>query len=506
MQTFGDSYEFTELSLLNKVLKPQQEFEEEKAHYFFQHLQDFTHRKEINLLADGGFKATAKRLAFEFEKLSPSEAVIQFEAYGFAELDYTAKELQTRLSNEEFWLSVLRRERKQVIAEVERAMGLVSARTQKYCGDITYSDYKVSEQQAIEYLERHYLQSPDGKKVSLKEISDHNVSNPYVRFCEWISRVKGFDIVAQEQGHHSMMVSMTVPGYMHATLKKTGRINGKYSGATVKECMEHFNTKWSRIRAKLKRAEIDFYGMRVVEPHHDGTPHWHLLLNCEKRHAKYIKKVFKHYALQESANEKGAEQHRVQFEDIDRKRGSAASYLAKYLAKGMTGFKEEGEGCRHAGDLAADCTRAWASAHRIRQFQQFGGPSVSVYRELRRLKASSNNPILESARIAADAADWAEYWRVMGGFKTSRKDHLIKPIYEQSEIIDKSTGEVIPPNDSRNCNKYGEPKQPSMKGIRIGHQALITRSEGWEVVSSPPQSNGFPRQGEPIRTGGLGLV
>ena len=492
--------------MLNKVVKSQQEFDLYKAHYFLDNLRRFTHRKEINLLSDGNFKATAKRISFEFNILSPTEAASRFKAYGFSRLSYTDEELKARLRDERFWLALIRRERKQVIAELERALGLVSARTQKYCGDITYSDYKYSEEKAIKYLERHYLQSPDGKVVSLKEVSDHNVSNPYVRFCEWISRVKGFDTVAREQNHHSMMVSLTVPGYMHAALKKTGKLNGKYDGATVKECMAYLNSVWSRVRAKLKREEIDFYGMRVVEPHHDGTPHWHLLLNCEERHAKYIKKTFKHYALQESGSEKGAELHRVQFEDIDRARGSAASYLAKYLAKGMTGLKEEREGCRHAGDLAADCTRAWASAHGIRQFQQFGGPSVTVYRELRRLKKPVNNPILERARIASDAADWAEYWYAMGDFKTSRKDHLIKPIYQQSEAIDKSTGEIIAPNDPRNCNKYGEPTQPSIKGIRVGLDGLITRFGGWEVVSSPPQSDGLPRQGEPIRTGGLGLV
>ena len=35
---------------------------------------------------------------------------------------------------------------------------------------------------------------------------------------------------------------------------------------------------WARIRACWKRKGITAFGVRIAEPHHHGTPHWHLLI------------------------------------------------------------------------------------------------------------------------------------------------------------------------------------------------------------------------------------
>ena len=95
---------------------------------------------------------------------------------------------------------------------------------------------------------------------------------------------------------------------------------------------------WSCIRAKLQREKIKIYGFRVAEPHHDATPHWHMLLFVAPEQRKRLREIIHHYALQDSPDEEGANKHRFKYESIDPSKGSAAGYIAKYISKNIDGY------------------------------------------------------------------------------------------------------------------------------------------------------------------------
>ena len=47
----------------------------------------------------------------------------------------------------------------------------------------------------------------------------------------------------------------------------------------------------------LSHLGIPIYGFRVCEPHHDGTPHWHLLLFMRPVDKWRVISALQHYAL-----------------------------------------------------------------------------------------------------------------------------------------------------------------------------------------------------------------
>jgi hypothetical protein len=378
-----------------------------------------------------------------------------------------------RMSDNRWWL---RRIRKLITQANEKAailLNLVNRRKQIYASNVTTRNRQAQLLRNEQLLSAHFIINEAGERFSLKEISDVNVSNPKVRKAELINRARGFEDLSESLGHQGLFITITCPSKFHRAYSKSGTENPKWDGSMPDDSQRYLNKLWARVRADLKRKNINPYGFRVVEPQHDGTPHWHTLLFVKPEHVKALKQIIHHYALQEDSDEKGAQENRCDFKLIDPAKGSATGYILKYIVKNIDGVGL-GED-KFGNDAIAVATRinAWASCWCIRQFQQIGGASVSVWRELRRLKESFfPESILEKARLAADTSDWKGYIEAMGGIESTPKSHPIKLHYDVN--VNEETGE---------CSQsyYDGELVTKVKGLFFEGKAFITRTMKWRL-------------------------
>ncbi|MEX5389076.1 replication endonuclease [Enterobacter cloacae] len=344
-----------------------------------------------------------------------------------------------RLHSEKWWLNKIRRIHDCWREHLLIAAGYVSKVASPYCSDPCFREWVAQKKANFEFLQAMELEDQDtGERSSLLDKVMGSVSNPKIARHELMVRMRGFEDMANEMGLVGMFYTLTAPSRYHSTHVQSGRRNDKYQCASPHQTQKYLCKVWARVRAKWSREGIRTFGFRVAEPHHDGTPHWHLLLFLHPEEVEYATAIFRKHAMREDGQEPGAQEHRFTVKPIDEQFGSATGYIAKYISKNIDGYGMDGELDLESGQPVRDMAkrvRAWASRWNIRQFQQIGGAPVTTWRELRRLgdRELVLHPELEAARAAADAPDWPGYINAQGGPFVARDCLRVRLTYEFTE-------------------------------------------------------------------------
>lgn len=398
-----------------------------------------------------------------------------------------------RMFNDVWWRGRLRRIAASWREHLQIAIGNVSKKKHAYASKNCVSDWREQKRRTREFLKGLELEDEDGNRISLIEKYDGSVANPAIRRCELMTRIRGFENICNDLGYVGEFYTLTAPSKYHATTK-AGYRNGKWDGSSPADTQKYLTGLWARIRAKLHREEIRIFGIRVAEPHHDGTPHWHMLMFMLPEDVERVRLIIRDYSWEEDRHElrsDKAKKARFHAEAIDPEKGSATGYVAKYISKNIDGYALDGELDDESGELlkeTAPAVSAWAARWHIRQFQFVGGAPVTVYRELRRLAdtETAHGLSVEFAAVhdAADAGDWAGYVNAQGGPFVRRDDLQVRTLYEPRTEF----------------NQYGE-ETVCIRGVydsAIGADTpIMTRLTQWKIVPKRAVDLAVDLQGAP---------
>ncbi len=284
---------------------------------------------------------------------------------------------------------------------------------------------------------------------------DQVASSPRARFSKLYSFVQAMDAISVEQGLATGMLTLTLEPEWHPNPSHGAN---SWNGSSPRAAHQSMATRWQSILRDLDRLGVGLSGLRVVEPHQDACPHWHLWLlyrpDAEQQILETVMRYFPHkLKLRAPRAKAGAstagdvvydsldalkarisrapthakEGAQIELARIDRSISSGASYAMKYLLKTVDGgetlnaeaglFPDGGAGNtaaltpeqvkRRQEHLAtAKRVDAYRSLWGINAGQLFGvAKCLTAWDELRRLEHAPTHPLMKQLWALARGTD-----------------------------------------------------------------------------------------------------
>lgn len=416
-----------------------------------------------------------------------------------------------RLKCRAFWRRVLRKVHARTVEQCAIALGLVHGKEDAY---ISRESLRIQQARAAAnaaMLANTIAVGEDGQEMTLASVAERSVSNPTIRRGELMTRVAGFELCADQLGHVKRWAVLTLPSKYHKFLQiENGPVveNRKYRGIKPREAQQVLAQQWRKCCAWWERQGLRVYGFRTTEPHKDGTPHWNVLCffapMTERVQLKKVCKIerqavpvfdeglLNYFLNYDSPEEHGAKKVRVRIEAIDNSKGSAAAYIAKYISKGIDGKGLDVDLWGNPIERSAAAVVAWSKVWGIRQFQQIGGPPVTVWRELRKVNPENVGSASETAHnlreamaavnLRMDSPDekmavaWQRYTTTQGGPCAKRKGWTVRMLQARRQ----------------EPNRYGEAMAARVVGVwAVG---TVTTPAPAHILAMRPNTQDMQRQ------------
>lgn len=230
-----------------------------------------------------------------------------------------------RLMAPEWWYQRLKRARDLQREHLAIAVGQVQKSASAYVSRKTLGEWVEQKKRNLEFFKKFDLMDDEGNRIALDSMVHRSVANPAIRRCELMVRMRGFEDMANEERLAGEFYTITAPSRYHAVHSKGGFVS-QWDGSNPQDTQRYLCNVWAKARAAISRAGIHVFGFRVVEPHHDGTPHWHMLLFMRPEHVDAVRDILCYHARiadSEELQTPNALKARFHVEAIDPAKGSA---------------------------------------------------------------------------------------------------------------------------------------------------------------------------------------
>lgn len=382
-----------------------------------------------------------------------------------------------RLTSGDYWSGIFSCIQYSWIEARARGKGIVCKTKSPYISDISLRRHIEKNRATEKFLDKFCLQSSDGEQIDLRSAYESGISNPEHRRRELMMRIRTTDEFFSELNYKGFFLTITAPARFHS-VNVNGSLNGKNNVSEVRDTHRYLTTIWRNAFRRFDRDGVFAAGYRLVEPHHDGTPHWHCLIWFPPEVAEsgiaILEDRFCRVDRHEIIGKTGV---RFKALPLDPDRG-ATGYVAAYVSKNVDGHSLEVD--FDSGLSAIDGAQratAWARLHRIRQFQAFGVVGATAWREFRKIRVlpAGVHEVLADFWRAADAGDFREFIRLS-------KIHGACRIYRSGEDF---SGNQI-------WNRWGE-RSVRIRGVAITVDGedfcMVTRTREWEIVPKKSPEN-----------------
>lgn len=293
-----------------------------------------------------------------------------------------------KLTNEKWWARKLRKLRRQELEIIAYRIQLVGKSSNAlYASDAAVLDEKFNLKRQDEWLRNTYIQNADGDQIPLANV----MMTPEKKLAEALTVFAGLEQMAHKKGFVWSFITITLPPEYHPN-PQSKRGEHTWNGVTPADARKKLMKSWARARSLLNECNVEIFGVRVLEPQNDGTPHLHYIVFHSVYDTLTLDNVLIRYFNQDGQwhtrkwdkkNKCWDDDYRwntpgLQIVNGNERRGNASNYAFKYMRKGLS--FEDG-----ADDVNLR-VEAWRKIWGGRSIQWFGVKNaLTLWRLLRKL-------------------------------------------------------------------------------------------------------------------------
>ncbi|WP_172729852.1 replication endonuclease [Neorhizobium galegae] len=341
-------------------------------------------------------------------------------------------------------IRILKQKRKECSLWLSQVLELVGDHkgrmSNKFVSVAELSAYTHSQMAQEQWATKHELVDHErGVRVNMFTVTS---TKKKAQMSQFYAVAKGIEQIATEAGWDYAMLTLTLPGKWHSA--RTGKAGGRKSEwnmATPLEAARELQTRWNSVSTRLKQIlGKNGLGFSMKEPHADGTAHMHAMICAPKKVLIQVREYMIDYAAREGdedvsliprrvfvntkkTNSDGGIVYQTILTDFlawkpqgaelenGRRSSSPASYMFKYLSKGL---------------LNADVS-AWKSCVAVRQISwiNFGRGFVAKWQACYQSSKAAESFGQEDVAEACEAMtqrDWGKALSIILGLEHAPTD------------------------------------------------------------------------------------